>query len=123
MLMGWTVNNPTIDIIVIVEITADFLLSLNSSVRKATGTSTNESIAIVAANDVNKKNKIINKLPKGILENTKGMVLKSKEGPEVGSNPKVNTTGNIAKPIVKDTNVSDSTTLKALFIILLSSVI
>lgn len=107
----------------IVDITAIFLLRLNSSDRKATGTSTNESIDIVAAKAVSRKNIIINILPNGILENTNGIVLNSSAGPSVGSNPNVNTAGNIANPTVKDTKVSYTITLNELFIILLSSVI
>ena len=87
-----------------------FLLYPNSSIIKATGTSTIDSIAVVAAIEVKRK-KAINKIfPKGILEKTSGIVLKSNPGPDPGSSPKVNTTGNMAIPANKDTIVSENAT-------------
>ena len=70
-----------------------------------------DSMAIIAAKDVNKKKAVNRTFPNGILENTKGIVLNNKPAPESGFSPKVNTTGNIAIPTSKDTKVSEIATL------------
>ncbi|MPN35769.1 hypothetical protein SDC9_183268 [bioreactor metagenome] len=60
--------------------------------------------------DVRKKNAVSSRLPKGIFENTRGMVLNNNPVPAPGSIPKVNTTGNIAMPASNETIVSDMAT-------------
>ena len=92
-----------------------------SSIKNATGTSTRDSIAVVAAMEVRMKKAINNKLPKGILENTKGIVLNNNPGPAPGSMPKVNTTGKIAVPARSETMLSDRATLADVAIIILFS--
>ncbi len=65
-------------------------------------------------NSAENEKRTMKKLPKGIELNTAGMVIKSREGPAAGSNPKANTAGNMAIPASSETRTSASITLIAL---------
>ena len=122
ILLECTVKAPTINVDNDTIITEYFLLIFHFSVIKAIGTSAIDKEAVVAAMDARIKKAIISRLPNGICENTKGIVLNNRLGPEFGLIPKVNTTGNIAIPANRETNVSDNATLADVWIKLLSSV-
>ena len=79
---------------------------LNSSDIQTVGTSTSESIAPLAANDVSRKNAKSSTCPSGICEKTSGIVIKSRPGPAPGSTPKENTVGNMASPASIETQIS-----------------
>ena len=76
----------------------------------ATGTSSKESMAPVAATAVNTKKTTISRWPIGIWANTAGMVMKTRDGPALGSKPKVNTAGKMAMPASMETNRSAAIT-------------
>ncbi len=79
----------------------------------ATGTSTIDSIAPVAATAVSTKNANMNTAPAGMLANTAGTVMNTSDGPASGLNPKANTAGKIAMPASIDTVRSASITRAA----------
>ena len=68
----------------------------------------NEDVRV--ANKNNSKNNAKNTSPNGICPKAAGSTIKSSPGPEAGSIPNENTTGNIASPASNDTNNVNMTT-------------
>ena len=99
-------RTPTTAMITQLRIAAFLRGMLNSSDIQTVGTSTKESIAPLAANEVSRKNANSRTCPKGICEKTSGIVIKRRPGPAPGSTPNENTVGNIASPASIETQIS-----------------
>lgn len=107
-------KDPTNAIPTTVTRVAHLRFNLVMLIKKATTTSTRDSMAPMAANAVKIKKRIMKIWPKGIALNTVGMVMNSSSAPAVGSILKANTAGKMAMPASSDTNKSAPTTLAAL---------
>ena len=91
-------------------VTDFFLVHLNSSIKKATGTSTIEISDVRAAIPNKIKNPVPKSTPKNISLKILGRTTKISPAPIVGSSPNANSAGNIAKPAISAINVSSNAT-------------